>query len=326
MNFLRRILGTPPSDEKSNNLPLPNSASVEVSTKPPVTESVNTPERQELAKAMKIADGVTRPLPPDVLLEPPVYDHLIFGQHTDIGMVRTNNQDAGFSFFATTRSSEDWPDVGIFIVADGMGGHHDGEKASAIAARTVGTRLTDTVYISLLTGDHHNQVPITESIVEAILKANSDVVSKVPDGGTTLTSVVIIGDLAYIAHVGDSRAYFLQRDRIEQLTRDHSLVQRLIELEQLTEKEAEDHPQKNVLYRALGQNEAIEVDTLTRRLTPHSRILLCSDGLWNQVADHEILEIVNSNPNPQEACKKLVTLANDRGGLDNVTVILVQLP
>src|SRR5690606_5445425 len=130
-----------------------------------------------------------------------------------------------------------------------------------------------------------------------------------------------IGDLAYIAHVGDSRIYLYTKDGLEQLTRDHSLVQRLIELDQLTQEEAAEHPQKNVLYRALGQSENIEVDTLTRRLPPKARLLLCSDGLWNQVPERDIQEIVKQSNNPQDACNKLVALANKHGGMDNVTVI-----
>ncbi|MDX2160651.1 MAG: PP2C family serine/threonine-protein phosphatase [bacterium] len=274
-----------------------------------------------------LGDGVTRPLPQDVFMEVGGNQHLSFGQVTDVGMVRTNNQDTAFSIFSASRSVLERPDFGLFIVADGMGGHHDGEKASALAARSVAVQLTTKIYTSLIAGDdRYNEIPVVEAMTEAILKANADVVAKVPDGGTTLSSIMILGDMAYMAHVGDSRIYLIHRDKIEQLTRDHSLVQRLIELDQLTPEEAVDHPQKNVLYRALGQTESIEVDTLTRRLPPHSRILVCSDGLWNQVNDREIWQTVQQYSNPQEACNELVKKANASGGLDNVTVILLQLP
>lgn len=136
----------------------------------------------------------------------------------------------------------------------------------------------------------------------------------------------MLGDLAYIGHVGDSRAYLITNDNIEQITRDHSLVQRLIELDQLTPEEAVVHPQRNVLYRAIGQTENLEVDLLTRRLPPGSRLLLCSDGLWNLVPEEMILDIVRSTKTPQEACDRLITTANDRGGPDNITAILVQVP
>jgi protein phosphatase len=135
-----------------------------------------------------------------------------------------------------------------------------------------------------------------------------------------------MGDLAYIGHVGDSRAYIIDKNNIEQLTRDHSLVRRLIELEQLTEEEALEHPQRNVLYRAIGQNETIDVDAITRRLQPGSRLLICSDGLWNLVPTEEIKSVVFSSSSPQQACEQLVKLANDRGGPDNISVILVKIP
>jgi serine/threonine protein phosphatase PrpC len=252
--------------------------------------------------------------------------HLTFGQSTDIGMVRNNNQDSAYSFFSTLRSVDERPDFGLFIVADGMGGHHDGEKASSIAARTVGMQVMNTIFAPMYAGDTENQLPITEALTAAIEKANADVIKSVPDGGATLTAAVIIGDLAYIAHVGDSRIYLLNKENLEKLTRDHSLVERLIELDQLTPEEAADHPNKNMLYRALGQSEVIEIDTMTRRLPPRSRLLLCSDGLWNQVEGKEIMEVIKQIPNPQEACNKLVAMANKRGGVDNVTVILLHMP
>jgi protein phosphatase len=273
------------------------------------------------------ADGGTRPLPNDPLPDLSTNRHIAFAQATDVGMVRSNNQDAVVSFFCATRSAEEWPDFGLFSVADGMGGHHDGEKASALALRTLLSELTNTLFTPLITARHqNNDTPTSEILVAAALKANGAVIRMVPDGGTTLTGVMIVGDLAYIAHVGDSRVYLMIGDRVEQVTRDHSLVQRLIELDQLTIAEAADHPQKNVLYRALGQTETLEVDIITRRLTPHSRLLICSDGLWNLVMDRELREIVMKNADPQTACDQLIALANSRGGTDNITVVLIHIP
>lgn len=272
-------------------------------------------------------DGVTRPLPQDALMNTAGSDHPLFGQVSDIGRVRTNNEDAAFSFFATGRSAADIPDFGVFVVADGMGGHTNGEKASATAARTVAAHLLQTLYFPMLTGaEREDNSPITELLDTAVQKAHAEVTATVPDGGTTVSAVVLIGDLAYIAHVGDSRVYLVTKSGIEQLTRDHSLVQRLIELDHLTVEEANEHPNKNVLYRALGQNETLEVDTLTRRLPAGSRLLICSDGLWNQVPEVEIQEVIITNTNPQEACSRLVAMANNRGGPDNITAIVLQLP
>jgi len=332
MSWFRRLFSQPNTSE-ARSVP-------EVITPPPAnshsdaeTEKLTKPlDEAAVAAAAEpaidtVADGVTRPLPQDTFIPVAGNEHAVFGQLTDVGKVRTNNQDAAFSFLATTRSADEWPDFGLFVVADGMGGHQDGEKASAITTRSLASHILGTLYVPMVRGDEDaNQIPVNEVLETAVQKANSDVVANVPEGGTTVTAAVVIGDLAYIAHVGDSRIYLISKGAIEQVTRDHSLVQRLIELGQLTPEEATDHKQPNVLYRALGQNDTVDVDTLTRRLPPHARLLLCSDGLWNQVADSEILDIVNKHPIPQEACNKLIALANMRGGIDNVTAILLKLP
>lgn len=307
----------PPASQNSDEVTEKPTEPLDGSVLPPSTEPVMP----------SVADGVTRPLPQDTFIPTVGNEHAIFGQLTDVGKVRTNNQDAAFSFLATTRSADEWPDFGLFVVADGMGGHQDGEKASAITTRSLAGQILGSLYVPMVRGDDNaNQIPVNEVLEEAVQKANADVVANVPEGGTTVTAAVIIGDLAYIAHVGDSRIYLIHKGMIEQVTRDHSLVQRLIELGQLTPEEATDHKQPNVLYRALGQNDTVDVDTLTRRLPPHARLLLCSDGLWNQVSDKEILDIVTKHTMPQEACNKLVALANMRGGIDNVTAILLKLP
>jgi serine/threonine protein phosphatase PrpC len=253
---------------------------------------------------------------------------ITFGQFSDVGQARTNNQDSVLTFLASSSSVDDQPEFGIFVVADGMGGHHDGEKASALTARVVAHHLSSEIFLPMLAHkDPDAERPtISEILREAVQKANDTVVTDVPEGGTTVTAAAIMGDLAYIGHVGDSRAYIIDKNNIEQLTRDHSLVRRLIELEQLTEEEALEHPQRNVLYRAIGQNETIDVDAITRRLQPGSRLLICSDGLWNLVPTEEIKSVVFSSSSPQQACEQLVKLANDRGGPDNISVILVKIP
>jgi serine/threonine protein phosphatase PrpC len=300
----------------------------------PLTESPTAPLMEPPATSTAIAapspapipDGATRPLPPETVISSS-NEHLTFGQATDVGMVRTNNQDAMLSFLSTSRSSDQRPDFGLFIVADGMGGHHDGEKASALTAHMVASYVANHVYLPMLNNDNDSErVPITEAMIAAVQKANGDIITKVPDGGTTCTAVAIVGDLAYVAHVGDTRVYLITKDGAEQITRDHSLVQRLIELGQLTPDEAAVHPQKNVLYRALGQSENLEVDALTRRLPPNSKLMICSDGLWNMISEAEIIDITLKHGNPQEACDKMVALANTHGGMDNITAILLQIP
>lgn len=273
------------------------------------------------------ADGATRKLPLETVIASR-NAHLQFGQSTDVGMVRTTNQDAMLSLYFSNRSDENRPDFGLFIVADGMGGHHDGERASAIVTRIVAKHVLTNIFLPMIadvdgTMEHP---PLTESLTEAIQTANADVLADVPDGGTTITAVAIVGDLAYFAHVGDSRAYLVKDGKIEQVTRDHSLVQRLIELDQLTPEEALEHPQQNVLYRAIGQSDTLEVDALTRRLTANSHLLLCSDGLWGLLDDSTILSVIRENPEPQTACDKLVAMANSMGGKDNITAVMLHVP
>lgn len=332
MTWFRRIFSQPNSDPVQEiDEPSPPAAEHNGIDEPPEkrTEPLVAPAAPGTAELVipTVADGATRPLPQDTFFPPMGNDHSAFGQLTDIGKVRNNNQDAAFSFYATTRSADEWPDFGLFVVADGMGGHQDGEKASAITARAVASDILESLYLPMVSGDDPaEQIPVNEILADAVQKANTAVVAKVPEGGTTVTAAIVIGDLAYIAHVGDSRIYLINKGTIEQITRDHSLVQRLIELGQLTPEEAIDHKQPNMLYRALGQNDIVEVDTQTRRLPPGSRLLLCSDGLWNQATDSEILDIVTKSQNPQDACSKLIAHANMRGGIDNVTAILLKLP
>lgn len=253
--------------------------------------------------------------------------HLIGGWNSDPGMVRTNNEDALFTFFSSHMSAGNMPDFGLFVVADGMGGHENGERASALATRAIARAIINSFYLKLLDEDvtEDDRPIISEALAEAVQQAN-DVISSKTDGGTTVTAAAIVGDLAYVAHVGDSRAYLVTGEKIEQITRDHSLVQRLIELDQLTPEEAATHPQRSVLYRAIGQSESVEIDTITRRLPAGARLMICSDGLWSFVPEAQLHSTILASRSPQEACDKLIKLANDSGGNDNITVVVIQVP
>ena len=328
MQVLRRILGLQSAEDDTLPKPTtpmkPAASGAPAAKKPLPVDGATTPLN---------LGGRTRQLEPldgDAGGSTEHSGRLIVGQRTDVGQVRDNNQDAMSAFTATISSAEDKPDFGLFIVADGMGGHEDGEKASGLAARIVGKHIMTDVLMPLLADSgksSSDQQPLADVVKTAIQKANDYISTHVPDGGTTITAVTIVGRMACIAHVGDSRAYLIQKDGIEQLTRDHSLVQRLIELGQLTPEEAAEHPQRNVLYRAIGQNDSLDVDAITRQLPAGSYVLICSDGLWNLITSDELLAIVlNHGSNTQLACQTLVDLANERGGSDNITVILVRVP
>jgi len=344
MNLLRRILGLAGRTGASvgDEVIIAHGDDAAVSAPPePVVERPSSlfagspaamlaTDEEDTAEIGERGRGIvaTRPLPPleTVILQPG--QRICFGQLSDPGMVRGNNQDALFSLLLSGASSDELPDVGVFMVADGMGGHQEGERASAITTRTVAGYVLREVVLALLEQrlNDPERASIAEVLRAAVHEANDAVNEQIPEGGTTATVTVILGDLAHIAHVGDSRAYLFSEGSLEQITRDHPLVQRLIELDQLTPEEAAEHPQRNVLYRAIGQSETLDVDAITRRLPPRSHLLLCSDGLWNMVAEETIAEVIEKHSDPQRACAELVQLANDRGGPDNISVILVQMP
>jgi serine/threonine protein phosphatase PrpC len=327
MNILRRLFGLDkPAPAEEIQEQVEESAAEHISI-PGIEADVAV----EANDSIEAAFGATRQLPPLESALSRGNQHIIYGQSTDVGMVRSNNQDAVLTFFASQGNVDNRPDFGLFIVADGMGGHHDGEKAAAIASQVLAEQVTNHIYLPILMNRSDetdaDQPPISEVLSEAVKASNEIVVQAVPEGGTTITAAAIIGDLAYIVHVGDSRAYLAtQGNGLEQITRDHSLVQRLIELDQLTPEEAAQHPQKNVLYRAIGQNDSLEVDAVTRRLPAGAYLMLCSDGLWNMVSEETANDIIFNAPSPQAACDQLVSAANERGGSDNISVVLLHIP
>ncbi len=212
-----------------------------------------------------------------------------------VGVVRDHNEDVLLTITTTFEGDERIPTFGLYIVADGMGGHNMGDRASAVAARSVANEVVRKVYISMFGLDEaDSRPPLQDILQEALTEANRAVVQSVGEGGTTLTVALALNDQVVIGHVGDSRAYFIAQNTVEQLTRDHSLVRRLQELGQLSPAEAAVHPQRNVLYRAVGQGDGLEVDVHSHRLSPGMKILLCSDGLWGLVSDAQIAEIVRS--------------------------------
>ena len=248
-------------------------------------------------------------------------------QHT--GRVRTHNEDVLLAFTGELAGLESMPHFGLFVVADGMGGHALGERASGIAARTVAREALNRIVPFLLANpDTDPDRPSLQEIMEqAMNAANQAVFAGVPEGGgTTLTCALLIGEQVVMSHVGDSRAYLITSDGFEQLTRDHSLVQRLQELGQLSAAEAAVHPQRNVLYRAVGQGDGLEIDVESHRLPPGGTLLLCSDGLWGLVPNDHIQTLFRQAANPQAACEALVAAANAAGGPDNITAVMVQLP
>lgn len=256
--------------------------------------------------------------------EPP---QLLAASGQSVGRQRELNEDSLFSLTTTVAGNNSNPPFGLFIIADGMGGHQYGEVASNVAIRTISGYVMKKFHNTLF---NLPSLPLDESLQEiaqsAVLEAQRAVLREAPGSGTTVTAALVLGQQLTISHVGDSRAYLLYNEqRMEAITRDHSLVRRLEELGQITSAEAAVHPQRNVLYRALGQGETLEPDVVTTPFPIGGYLLLCSDGLWGVVPEDEIRKIIYEAPTIQRACQNLITAANGAGGPDNISAILVQL-
>ena len=206
----------------------------------------------------------------------------------------------------------------LFAVADGMGGHNAGDYASSHAVRILVDEIReDTDYNPVKVIGHAIETANTEIIEQA----QKD--EKLRGMGTTMVVATIVGQYAYVANVGDSRLYLIE-DKILQITKDHSLVEEMVRRGLITKEEAKTHPDKNIITRVLGIGPEVEVDFFDIHLKENSTLLLCSDGLSNMVSDDDIWRIANTSRDLRETGMRLVSLANENGGKDNIAVVLVQ--
>lgn len=245
-----------------------------------------------------------------------------------IGKVRTTNEDSLFSLTFTTAGNDISHAIGLFIIADGMGGHHHGEIASWLSVNTVAHYLLEMLLPHLLSTSilPPSEISLHELVQTAFKNAQDGVTQTAAGSGTTLTMALIIDQQLTIAHIGDSRCYIKTPTQLfTQLTHDHSLVNRLIEIGQITPTEAASHPQKNVLYKAIGQKGSVEPDLMTISLDHGTELLLCSDGLWGQLTNQKLNDTLEKNVSLQDAAESLVNSANKTGGPDNISVILVKV-
>ena len=252
---------------------------------------------------------------------------LIVGVAQDVGIQRDHNEDSLFTLTANLLSDKNLLKFGLYIVADGMGGHENGEIASSVAVSQMTSHVISSLYLPLLSDSNNKMdLSIQEILKNGVMKAHHIIKKEAFGSGTTLTSALIIGDQLTIAHVGDSRAYSISANgKLKLLTHDHSLVKRLEDLGQISPEQASIHPQRNVLYRALGQADLFEPDIASFHLQPGDQLLICSDGLWGVIPEDELARVINSSLEPQLACQTLVDLANQAGGPDNISVILVRI-
>jgi len=272
------------------------------------------------------------------------------GHFTDVGLVRELNEDSILAVNLTQYYESVQTQIGIYVVSDGMGGEAAGEVASRVSVRAVAEWMTDKLISASLRSTHEekiaapthtgglrlaiadgNEMATTEMLRQAVVHANREVLAYAranPEErglGATLTVAMLVGEVLTLAHVGDSRCYLLNGDKFEQITEDHSLVQKMVNTGNLTRSEARIHPYRNVIYRSIGADEQIEIDVIRRKLVSGDVLLLCSDGLNGMLSDDHIRDILMVNPDPNAAAKELVVAANAGGGEDNTSVIVVKI-
>jgi PPM family protein phosphatase len=238
---------------------------------------------------------------------------------TDVGRKRNHNED---SFLIDD-------ELQLYVVADGMGGHAGGGTASRLDKELRKARESrDNPFVSV---PNLQEALIPEALRGAVERACLAIYTAAQEDprlsgmGTTVISLVVKDDQAFFAHVGDSRAYLIRGELIQQISEDHSLVNEQIKAGMITPEEAKHSRYKNIITRSVGFEEEVQVDVMGVIAEPGDVYLLCSDGLANMLEDREIHELVNSTPSLQDMPQRLVDMANERGGDDNITVIVVQI-
>lgn len=232
---------------------------------------------------------------------------------TDIGLHRSMNQDAMYTSEIPVGNLPN-----LFLVADGMGGHNAGEYASRHTLDTI-----------VRAARQSEKTKITDILGDAIALANRNLIEKAREDismrgmGTTIVAAVIAGSRLYVANVGDSRLYVVNQ-KIKQITRDHSLVEEMVRLGELDKEMAREHPDKNIITRAVGAAQNIRIDFFEVCLRDHDEVLMCSDGLTNMIEDEDIRRIMKSQRDIAEQVEKLVNTANANGGKDNITVVIIE--
>jgi serine/threonine protein phosphatase PrpC len=261
---------------------------------------------------------------------PPANIRLVVGQRSDTGRVRELDEDSLLALtLSCTYESEARPVLGLFVVADGMGGHEGGEIASKLALQMLANRVLQSIFLPEMAGERCLGETISTCLREGVQAANEAVYSsrqkRGTNMGTTLTAGLFKNGQLYLAHVGDCRAYRWGEEGLQQLTEDHSLIARLIASGNASPEEIYTHPKRSVIYRSIGDKPEVEIDTILTTLAPGERLILCCDGLWEMIRDEGIEEVMLGEADPQAACDIMIRQANLSGGEDNISVIVVQV-
>jgi serine/threonine protein phosphatase PrpC len=253
---------------------------------------------------------------------------MILGHSSDTGQVRELDEDSLFVLAMSSTYESATHRLGLFVVADGMGGHEGGEVASRIAIQCLAESLLRDVFAPELAGVTLAENAILDCLENAVHTANDRVYlerqKRENDMGTTITVALVMDWLLYLAHVGDCRAYRWGQEGLQQLTTDHSIVASMAAAGTIEPDEIYTHPQRSVIYRSIGDHPAVEVDLGTVDLNPDDRLVLCCDGLWEMIRSEGIEDVLLREADPQAACEIMVEQANRAGGSDNISVIIVQ--
>ena len=292
---------------------------------PSLTQTFNDVFSGQLTSAAGLADRLRSALAE--VRRPASYDVRV-GRMTDVGQMRQLNEDSLLTLEVGQLHRSVSRPIGLYVVADGAGGHAAGDVASGLAIRTIARLAIDSLFPQQI-DEAPPSIDVPSWLRSAVQTANEAVhrqrAMARTDMGTVLAMAVILEGVAHIAHVGDSRAYLISPTGIKQLTIDHSLVQRLVDTGQIKPEEARTHENRNVIYKMIGDRPKIEPDVQRVALSPSDRLLLCSDGLCGYVDDEDIHQIVLAASSPQEACRHLIDAANKAGGPDNITAVLIQI-
>jgi protein phosphatase len=253
---------------------------------------------------------------------------MVIGQLSDAGQVRELDEDSLFVMTQSRTLESVERAMGLFVVADGMGGHQGGEVASRLAIQVLSEALLGDVFAAELAGTPLEDEDLEAALVRAVEDANGEVFlerqRRENDMGTTLTAALVRDWTLFLAHVGDCRAYLWGTDGLRQLTTDHSIVASMVASGVARPDEIYTHPQRSVIYRCVGDGPSIEIDTSILAVEPGDRLVLCCDGLWEMLRDAGIEDVLLREPDPQRACRVMVDQANQAGGPDNISVIVVQ--
>jgi serine/threonine protein phosphatase PrpC len=275
--------------------------------------------------------AATAPLDPETLegeVPQEGRHHVTVGASHSKGMQRDQDDDSLLVVTGGSDGDHGLPDFGLFCVADGLGGYKDSDLASAIAVKTVARRLTQGIFVRLMDLDPGDEdtVPYEIQIRQAFKAAHQTILERANGGATTLTVALLLGEQIVLGHAGDTRAYFIEDDRVECLTQDHSLAREMSDSGVMTEKERQQGAYSNVLLNALGKPEDPEVDVSFHVVPVGGHMLICTDGLWGVLSEDEILEKIEAGGDPQRISDQLVETALESGGSDNISAILAYFP